>query len=258
MATLVTAFFDIQRDKNGDGRTVTDYLEWMKKTLQINGNLYIVTEPKFVPFVIEHRPSHYPTVIKEQTFDKIKYYKYRDDVARILENDEYKRTVERPTRVECVLPEYNIIQYSKFGWLEDAIEEDPFDTPSFFWIDIGISRFFLDVDVSVPYPGPSFVNKNDKFIIQQRHDLYSFPIDDKFVWRWDNLVKGTMFGGTKQAILAVSKEVDTVFVEEMIEKEVVNNEQIALAMVWKRNPSLFQFVQDHPGTHLVMFKLLSL
>jgi hypothetical protein len=41
------------------------------------------------------------------------------------------------------MPEYNLIQYSKFGWLEEAIQENPFDTSSFFWIDMGISRFFL-------------------------------------------------------------------------------------------------------------------
>lgn len=46
--TFVTAFFDIQRDKKGDGRSIDEYLEWIKKTLQLNANLYIVTEKKFI------------------------------------------------------------------------------------------------------------------------------------------------------------------------------------------------------------------
>ena len=49
--TLVTAFFDIGRELNGDGRKLADYLEWIKKTLQLNCNLFIVTEKKFVDFM---------------------------------------------------------------------------------------------------------------------------------------------------------------------------------------------------------------
>ena len=39
--TIVTAFFDINREKNGDGRKLNDYLEWIKTTLQLNCNLFI-------------------------------------------------------------------------------------------------------------------------------------------------------------------------------------------------------------------------
>ena len=44
--TLVTAFFDINRADRGDGRTIDEYKEWLKKTLQLNCNLFIVTEEK--------------------------------------------------------------------------------------------------------------------------------------------------------------------------------------------------------------------
>jgi hypothetical protein len=153
------------------------------------------------------------------------------------------------------MPEYNLIQYSKFGWLEEAIREDPFHTPSFFWVDMGISRFFLDVDIRNTYPGPC-IHTTDKFIIQQRHDLLHFPIDDDFVWKSDNLLKGTMFGGTKEMILNVSKELEQVFVS-MLEKGNVNNEQIGLAMVWKQHPEWFHLVEDYRGVHLILFKILS-
>lgn len=35
-ATIVTAFFDIQRDIKGDGRKIDEYLQWIQKTLQLN------------------------------------------------------------------------------------------------------------------------------------------------------------------------------------------------------------------------------
>lgn len=251
----MTAFFDIQRENKGDGRKLAEYMEWMKKTLQINGNLYIVTEEKFVPFIQEHRPSQYPTVIKVQSLQDCRYYQYYDRISDILKNDDYKSRIQHPKRVECILPEYTIIIYNKFEWMEHAIEEDPFHTPSFFWIDMGISRFFLDVDVSKPYPGPC-IHTTDKFIIQQRYDLLQFPIDDNLVWRSDNLLKTTMFGGTKEGVISVSKAMEDVFVH-MLENGCVNNEQIGIAMVWKQHPEWFHLVDDYRGVHLILFKILS-
>jgi len=252
----VTAFFDINREEKGDGRKLEEYLEWMKRTLQLNCNLYIVTETKFIPFIQEHRPLHYPTVVKVQTLQECKYYKYYNQISEILKSDEYKKRIQHPNRVECILPEYNIIQYSKMEWLENAMEEDPFDTPSFFWIDMGISRFFLDVDISKPYPGEC-IHMTDRFIIQQRHDLLYYPIDEDFAWKSDNLLKGTMFGGVKEVVRSVSKELEHVFETQMIDKGIVNNEQVGLVLVWKQHPEWFHIVEDYRGVHLILFKLLS-
>jgi hypothetical protein len=229
--TIVTAFFDIQRDTRGDGRTIDEYLQWIQKTLQLNCNLFIVTESKFVPFMKEHRP-HYPTYIKEDRLGNASYYKYLPQMKNILESTEYKKCIAYPNRVECVLPEYNVIQYSKFGWLEEAMRLNPFHTEHFFWMDAGISRFFLDVDVSLPYPR---MIPSDKFIIQKRFDLDTFSMD---IWKADNVLKGTMFGGRKDSVLAVSTKVEEMF-QHMLSQENVNNEQIALAMVYHTNKDLF-------------------
>ena len=42
---------------------------------------------------------------------------------------------EKLQMVECVLPEYNIIQYSKFHCLELAIDYNIFQSEHFFWMD---------------------------------------------------------------------------------------------------------------------------
>ena len=62
--TIVTAFFDIKREENGDGRTIEQYKEWIKRTLRLNCNLFIVTEEKFKDFFIENRRPDYNTCIK--------------------------------------------------------------------------------------------------------------------------------------------------------------------------------------------------
>ena len=246
--TIVTAFFDIHRDTKGDGRTAGEYMQWIEKTLQLNCNLFIVTEAKFVPFMKAKRP-HYATYILEDTLENASYYKYLPRMREILESDAYKQRITCPQRVECVLPEYNVIQYSKFGWLEKAMRVNPFHTDHFFWMDAGISRFFLDVDVSLPYPR---MIPSDKFIIQKRHDLDTFSMD---IWKADNVLKGTMFGGRKESVLAVSTKVEEMF-QSMLLQGNVNNEQIALAMVYHSNKDLF-FIVDDSNVHLQLVKYLS-
>ena len=99
----------------------------------------------------ENRPANYNTYILEDTLNNAQYYKYRESIIKILNSESYKNKIAYPERVECNLPEYNIIQYSKFGWLKNAIKNNPFESEYFFLIDAGISRFFLNTDVAKPY-----------------------------------------------------------------------------------------------------------
>ena len=258
--TIVTAFFDINRGEKGDGRKIEEYLEWIKKTLLLNCNLYVVTEAKFVKFIKDNRPNGFPLIIKEDTLQNASYYKYLPQMKEILESDEYKNRIAYPNRVECKLPEYNIIQYSKFGWLERAIIENPFNTEYFFWMDIGISRFFDNMNLSKQFPSLNnnlILQSQDKFIIQQRHDLQKYNIDENFIWKADNLFKGGMFGGSKKVILKIGEEVEKVFNEKMLNKNNVNNEQLALALLWKEQMNLFSVVPDFPMHACIILHLLS-
>ena len=44
--TVVTAFFDIKRGEEGDGRSTSEYEQWIKKTMTLNSNFYVVTDEK--------------------------------------------------------------------------------------------------------------------------------------------------------------------------------------------------------------------
>lgn len=249
--TIVTAFFDINREKNGDGRKISEYLQWIKSTLLLNCNLYVVTEKKFTNFIRENRPETYPLVLIEDTLDNALYSKYKEKMKTIMESSTYKCKIQYPKRVECILPEYNIIQYSKFGWLQRAIEENPFNSDYFFWMDIGISRFFNDMKLNVLYPSNQDVlcKSQNKFIIQQRHDLQEYKIDENFIWKADNLFKGGMFGGYKDIVVDVGKQIEQIFIKEFLENNNVNNEQIAFTLLWKKHPELFFLIPDinrHP------------
>jgi hypothetical protein len=262
--TMVTCFFDINRKEKGDGRTIDEYKEWIKRTLQLNCNLYIITELKFYDFFIEFRPKHYNTYIKVIEFKDLHYNKYYDRIKNIIESDYYKNKIAYPNRVECKLPEYNIIQYSKFHCLQMAIDENIFKSNYFFWMDAGVSRFFLDVDISKSYPSNNCIellnneDNKDKFFIQNRPDLNNYIIDEDFIWKADNMLSGGIFGGSIKIVQEISKLVEDTFVNKMLNNNNANNEQLTLAIVWKENSHLFHLFNNTYNYHLIIFKLLSL
>jgi hypothetical protein len=67
-----------------------------------------------------------------------------------------------------------------------------------------------------------------------------------------------MFGGNIDIIKTISKLVEDIFVEKMLKNNNVNNEQLALALVWKDNQELFFLTDPYPNIHLMVFYLLTL
>lgn len=257
MITLVTCLFDINREKKGDGRSMKEYLEWFGKTLKIKCPMFIVTEEKYNGFVCELRGS-LPTHVILLRVEDLEYYNYLEDMKSILTSASYKNRVAHPDRVECVLPQYNIVQYSKFHCLNLAIDINHFNSEFFFWIDAGISRFFYGTDIERPYPDPNTLNSlnKNKFYIQARNDIYGYDINESFIWGAANLLIGTMFGGSASIVKHISSLVKAKFLKHLQQRE-LNNEQLILAEIWKDNKELFCLYPSIPGQHLSMFRLMS-
>jgi hypothetical protein len=260
--TIVTAFFDINREEKGDGRRLEEYMDWIQKTLKLNCSLFVVTEEKFRHFFMVNRLKPFPTNMRIHVMDfkESHYYKYYDRMKEIVEDPIYKSRIAYPDRVECKMPEYSIIQYSKFHYLQLAIDENPFQSTTFFWMDAGASRFFTNTDISKPFPSPNGHNilsmHPHAFFAQQRPDLQNYQFDENFLWKADNLIYGGMFGGNKDVIQEISKMVEQIFVEELLDKGIVNNEQLVLALVWKKKPHLFALCVE-PRSPMFLFKILS-
>tara|TARA_B100001093_G_scaffold404777_1_gene392920 strand:+ start:279 stop:1106 length:828 start_codon:yes stop_codon:yes gene_type:complete len=263
--TLITALYDIKRNSvdtsSSSLKTLQDYYVWFKKTLQINAPMVIYTEEISKSFILEHRPSNYPTKIIIQTLETIPYYNYYSQIETILKLSEYKSKIKDPNRIECLIPEYNIIQYSKFEWLKETAHQNYFKTNYFMWIDAGISRFFPSIyNPKKVFPQINGINllKKQKFVIQGRNIIYQINnvSDTDFIWNSINLMIGTMFGGTKESIQIISKKINDCFQTIMLKNMNVNNEQLALALVWKHNPELFTIFYNHwenKGLHLPLF-----
>jgi hypothetical protein len=259
MSTLIiTSLFDIKRDTKGDGRTINDYLLWFSKTLKLNCDMVIYTEEKFKDFVTENRKNSLgKTYIKIQKLEEIPFYKNITDISNIIKSDQYIKKIKDSKRIECYLPEYNVIQYSKFGWLQNSSNEFN-DYDFYFWMDAGCSRFFDNVNINLKWPNETLIPK-DKLTIQCNENyfkLFERLIPNDYIWDNNSILVGTLFGGSKEIIDFFEKLINEFFTKCVSEKS-MNNEQFALAILAKENPNYFNIVTPRYPGHLPLFKMLS-
>lgn len=253
---IVTALFDIKRHENGDGRKIEEYLIWFQRTLMLRCNMTIYTEERFKSFVEENRKNNdYETEIIIQKLEEIPFYKWRDGIEDIINSEEYNSKMHLPNRIECYLPEYNVIQYSKFGWLLDSsnINNDEY----FFWMDAGCSRFFGEFNLDDSWPN---LNKLDidKITIQGNGNyVRSFDkmIPDEYVWDSNCMLVGTLFGGGKEIVKKLHDDINEIFLR-YYKTRCVNNEQILLAVLLKEKKELFDVKVLLNNEHLPLFNML--
>ena len=250
--TIVTAVFDVNF---GDG-------QWIQKMLQLNCNLYVVTEEKHKDFILQNRPQQYPMEIKVIDFKDSQYYKYYDRIKEIVESDYYKNKIENPTRIECTSPEYNILQYSKYNYMNMAAEANPFQSIMFFWLGSSSSEYLDNMVLSSQFPskkGINTVKSQKKILFMQENNLYKYKIDDTFIWKSDRLLYTEILGGDTEVIQIISEKMENLFVEDMLNNNNVNDESVALALFWNKtqlNKLLFAFC-NHPTHHMYLMKILS-
>lgn len=258
-STVITALYDIGRDKNGDGRTIEEYLSWFEKTLQLNVPMVIYTEEKFKNFVVEKRLNPDTKLIIEP-LNEVPYFRYKNQIENIIQSDSYKLKMKDSNRVECILSLYNIIQYSKFEWIDRAIDNSFFDTDYYFWLDAGASRFFEDMNYSNNWPNNYSILDKTKFNIQGNINtlryFYNWPGDDNYMWDCNCILVGGLFGGTKDVCKKISKDVNELF-EYCLNNNCTNNEQILLGILLKRNPDFFNVYMNLNGKALPFLKELS-
>jgi len=254
---IVTALFDINRDTNGDGRKMSQYLEWFDITLKLKTNMSVFIEEDLLDFVKERRDES-NTKIYIQKLSDLPFYNWKTKIDEIINSDFFKSKMTDINRIECKTPMYNVVQYSKFGWIKNAILDNKFDSDYFMWMDAGCSRFFGSFDLNQNWPNPKKLKK-DKFIIQgNQNTLKYFPNLDIEKYIWDNncTTVGTLFGGGKDLMLRIYDEINMIFEKYMIDKDCVNNEQFALSILFELYPEIFDLKIILDGTHLPLFNYL--
>ena len=260
--TVVSALFDIERV---DGRPWEEYLKWFDVFLQLKVPMVLYVSKDVEEFIKERR-NHVLTDVNVQTVEEIPYYNLKDEIQDILDSDEYKENIEDPNRIECKQSMYSVIQYSKFPWLKDAVEKNPHDSDFFFWLDAGGSRFFGLYDLKKDYPSKEAVKSleemGESFLVQMNTEYYpdlsdAEELDLDYLYDNRSYVLGSMFGGHKNAIPKICDMVDDIFINEMIKKGNVNNEQIALGYLIKKYSDDFAIYSRTNGKHMAIFEEVS-
>ena len=260
--TIVSALFDIERV---DGRPWEEYLKWFEEFLKLKTPMILFVSEDVAEFIGEKR-NDIPTEIVVQNVDQIPYYDLKDEIQEILDTDEYKENISDPDRIECKQSMYSVIQYSKFPWLKDAAAANPFDSDYFFWLDAGGSRFFGIYDLKKEYPSKDAVKSledmGESFLVQMNTEYYKDLSDAKELdldYLYDNrsYVLGSMFGGHKNVVPKVCDIVEDIFLNEMIKKGNVNNEQIALGYLIKKYPDEFATYERTNQKHMALFEELA-
>lgn len=242
-STIVTGLFDIGREKI-DGRSLNQYYDWFKRTLQLQCSMLIYSESNHVQFILDNRPKNLETKIVVQELSGLPYYHLKNKMDDILMSVDYQKKIVDPSRIECKTSLYSIIQYSKFPWVFNAVKENYFDSEYFFWLDAGISRFITDLSLSkLKFPGEKFMNLIKKHPGKTLIQTYNRPYKDlsakrkhlshDYFYENRSYVTGSIFGVDTLAIERLTKRVDSVLISNMLEKNILNNEQIALGYLLK-------------------------
>ena len=260
---IVSALFNIERE-GMDGRAWQDYLDWFERTLKLRVPMVLFVTEDLEDFIKERR-GDIPTEIIVQTTDDIPYYHLKDQLDTIIASEQYRERIADPGRIECRHSMYSIIQYSTFKWLTQAAAANPFESKWFFWLDAGGSRFFDDYDVTQEYPSPnameSFEAMGDQFLVQMNMEYYpdlaeADEIDKSYLLNNRSYVLGSMFGGGVESLKKVADDIDDIFVNEMIGNDYVNNEQIALGYLIKKNPDDYAIYERTNHKHAAIFEEL--
>ena len=260
--TIVSALFNIERV---DGRPWEEYLKWFDEFLKLKTPMILFVSQDVADFIGDKR-NDIPTEIVVQNVDQIPYYDLKDQIQEILDTDEYKENISDPDRIECKQAMYSVIQYSKFPWLKKAAEMNTHGSDYFFWLDAGGSRFFGLHDLKKEFPSKEAVKSleemGDSFLVQMNTEYYpdlsdAEELDLDYLYDNRSYVLGSMFGGHKYATARVCDMVEEIFLNEMIKKGNVNNEQIALGYLIKNYPDEFSVYERTNGKHMDLFQELA-
>lgn len=258
--TIVSSLFNIKRE-GMDGRTWEEYLKWFDITLKLKCPMVLFVTEDLREF-IEERRTNIPTEVIVQSVEEMPYYHLKEQLDSIIESKEYKEKISDSNRIECQYSMYSIVQYSKFKWLQQAIEENPFNSKFFFWIDAGGSRFFDEYNLSENYPSSNALDAlsemGDKFLIQMNMEYYkdlanADTLSEEYLLDNRSYVLGSMFGGGKNSLLKVTNDVENILLNKMIVNGFVNNEQITLGYLVKQNPDDFEIFERYDGKHMALF-----
>lgn len=266
--TLVTSLININRE-GIDGRKFQEYVEWFLRTLTIPAPMVCYIEPGLKKIVESIRGS-LPTQIITQTFGETPLAWSTGFIDQVQKSAEWRAYAKNPNDINNLSAPYVTLMHSKMAWVWNAIEENPFNTDLFFWIDAGLSRFWQGLDPTKTEPHPRFLRslRRDKKIYCQvggfkeellKRGLYGPKFTtDELIGRNENIIMGGFWGGPLPLVKHLCEFTMRFYIRELILKHRVENDQPSIFFHVQENPQMYAFVPPFPEVNYANFLVMAM
>lgn len=161
--TLVTACYNFNNIHKG-ARTIEESIRTMESVLEIPCYLIIFTDKTLSALIKQKRQElglFELTVIKEIEFENLWCY-------HLLEKVKHNREIYHPTKDARTCSETHLITCNKFDFILQAMEDNPFNSEKFAWIDSNCSTNMSKICENYSHTKLLYLLNNitDKFHIQ--------------------------------------------------------------------------------------------
>lgn len=249
--TFVTGLYNISREQY-DNRSYQQYQEWFKQTLLIPVPMVIYTEICNKEIIDKYR-KNIPTKVIYKSYEETPFYHTRYNVENIIKNTDFKNQIKNPSQLEYICFDYIPIVQTKCMWMIDAIKNNYFQTEMFFWIDAGLSRF-LNFDISKNKFNDEliqYLQKEKKLFFEfGRENIFNSILNnqihfDELIGSCLNIIKAGFWGGHYSFLSEICKKCSNMYIEELINKNRVDNEQVLIGYILKDYVSNTYFVKEN-------------
>jgi len=253
--TFCTFYFDIDRQHwksfNIPNNT---YLYWFQNVLSLNINLHIETEAQFAERIISYRRKFDPllkkTILKIRKVEELPAYRlYNKQLEDLMFSENFKKKIHHEVP-EMTKPLYNVLMFNKLYSLKEVIEENPFKTKFFSWVDVGFIRDEKWVINNENWPDPNrlkladnkilFFNINNNILKDlQYSDLQQKEFHCMSQCRY---LKGTIFFLDGSVIDSIVTTFDK-NVRFCLDNGFIGSDEKVFDLCYLDNPSMFDLVQ---------------
>ena len=230
--TWVTALYDIGRHD----RPFYAYKKWFIETLKIPLPVIVFCKGADAKWISNARGSHMETLIIGESH--IPLENIVDAVKTIIPTMRHGRG-----DVEWNNERYIPTTFSKAIWLQRAMELNPFQSHTFFWVDAGVSRFFTGGQPEAPFALLQAIDlDSDRLYISGSNNnlrlLDTMP-SNSIIGSQFSFLMGGVFGGRAAAVKRATSALLDVLYLEMLSKHRVDNEQVAFGLIYAAHKDWF-------------------
>ena len=225
---VYTSLFNIEREKV-DGRSIIQYQEWLRKTLDIFPSILVFHDGTCSDMNL---PTQNLILVDKKNLEA---FSYREKVIELLKV--FKPIA--PQDVTFNLPDYSLVQFSKFELALMAHRHS--NAQSVLWVDAGISRFLHSPRKSSKKTFYRFEKQSKKLLEHQISMVLEIDIFNNFIIKELKLAQSEI-GSCRRVISGTSFWMNSQYLSELntiISREIRNwlnlgiwdNEQVLLRNV---------------------------